>query len=123
MFKNSCFKGARIYAVQCMANSSASYFYEHLAKATTGKHLNLDAFGTIVDMMMAICYRETGPEFFEVTIIYIGLYFIIFDDLTKVAFCNLRISFLFILTNHACNTMALTINNMYLILCQCNCFL
>ena len=36
-----------------------------MATVTNGKHLRLDNFETIVDMMMSIVYREKGVEFFE----------------------------------------------------------
>ena len=58
-------QGVRIYAVQAQNNSRADYFYEALADRSHGKRLNLDQFETIVDMMMAICYRETGPAMLE----------------------------------------------------------
>ena len=34
-----------------------------MAKRTMGKYLTLNQLGTIVNMMMAICYREHGAEF------------------------------------------------------------
>ena len=36
-----------------------------MATVTNGKHLKLDNFETIVDMMMSIVYREKGAEFFD----------------------------------------------------------
>ena len=59
-------QGVRIYAVQCQTNAKATFFYEHLAEKTYGKHLQLDEFPSIVDILLAICYRETGAEYFEV---------------------------------------------------------
>ncbi len=56
-------QGVRIYGVQCYQNSAATPFYRDLADMTSGKHLNLKQFDTIVDMMMAICYREHDPNF------------------------------------------------------------
>ena len=62
----SYFQGVRIYAVQCHNNESATHFYKHLADKTFRKHLNLSEFPSIVNMLLAICYRETGAEYFEV---------------------------------------------------------
>ena len=58
-------QGVRIYAVQAGKNSAADHFWKDLAKMTDGKHLDLEQFSTIIDVIMAICYRETGPDFFE----------------------------------------------------------
>ena len=58
--------GVRIYAVQCQRNPSADFFYKHLADNTDGKWVQLDEFQNVVDMLMAICYREQGPDMFLV---------------------------------------------------------
>ena len=59
-------QGVRIYAGQCHNNESATHFYKHLADKTFGKHLNLSELPSIVNMLLAICYRETGAAYFEV---------------------------------------------------------
>ena len=60
--------GVRIYAVQCQNNgANVTKFYQSLADRTQGRYLRLDKFSTIVDILMAICYREKGAEFFEVS--------------------------------------------------------
>lgn len=59
--------GVRIYAVQCSKDGRADFFYKHLAKETDGKHLQLDQFQNVIDMLMAICYREQGPDMFLVS--------------------------------------------------------
>ena len=66
--------GVRIYAVQCQRNPSADFFYKHLADNTDGKWVQLDEFQNVVDMLMAICYREQGPDMFLV-IFCIKIYF------------------------------------------------
>ena len=60
-------QGVRIYSVQAYDNVTAKPFWEKLATMSHGKHLNLSKMDTIVDMMMAICYREHGVEFFDVS--------------------------------------------------------
>ena len=58
--------GVQIYSVQCNRNTQASKFFSSMAQVTNGKHLHLDNFSTMVDIMMSIVYREKGAEFFEV---------------------------------------------------------
>ena len=61
--------GVRIYAVQCQNNGAKTeQFYKSLANRTQGWYLKLNKFSTIVDILMAICYREKGAEFFDVSI-------------------------------------------------------
>ncbi|CAD5113521.1 unnamed protein product [Dimorphilus gyrociliatus] len=57
--------GVKIYGIQCGTNPKAKPFYEKIAKATGGKHLDLNNLGSIVDMLMAICYRERGAEMYD----------------------------------------------------------
>ena len=54
--------------MQCGNEKESTPFYEELAKRTDGKHLHLDKFSNIFDFMMAICYKEHGVEYFEVSI-------------------------------------------------------
>ncbi|XP_028390648.1 uncharacterized protein LOC114515562 [Dendronephthya gigantea] len=51
-----------IYAVQALGNASSTSFYSGLAKITSGWHLKLDQFASIVDFLTAICYREQSIE-------------------------------------------------------------
>ena len=60
-------QGVRIYAVQCQNEKGAAEFWKELAHRTRGHHLKLDQFNTIVDILMAICYREHSAEYFEVS--------------------------------------------------------
>ncbi|CAH1795314.1 unnamed protein product, partial [Owenia fusiformis] len=57
--------GVKIYGVQCQDNVDSSKFFKQISSQTGGKHLKLAEFQTIIDMMMAICYREHGVEYFE----------------------------------------------------------
>eukprot|EP00092_Neocalanus_flemingeri_P008093 GFUD01008733.1.p1 GENE.GFUD01008733.1~~GFUD01008733.1.p1 ORF type:complete len:520 (-),score=147.42 GFUD01008733.1:102-1661(-) len=52
----------RIYAVQALNRKEATSFYRDLATLTDGFHLRMDQFSSIVNFMMAICFREEGGE-------------------------------------------------------------
>ena len=67
--------GVHIYAVQCQksSNEEATPFWEGLAVKTAGKHIAMEDFSTIVDLMLAICYKETGAEFFDVSILIVTI--------------------------------------------------
>ena len=60
--------GVKVYAVQCQDEKGAAPFWKELAQRTNGQHLKLDQFSTIVDILMAICYREHGTEYFDVSV-------------------------------------------------------
>ena len=49
-----------IYAVQCGNHRHADAFYQTLAVATGGKRLQLADMTSLFDLMMAVCYRESG---------------------------------------------------------------
>ncbi|CAL1527007.1 unnamed protein product [Lymnaea stagnalis] len=53
-------EGVTIYGVQCGNYAQADRFYKTISMATKGKHLRLNDFGSLFDMMMAICYRESN---------------------------------------------------------------
>ncbi|CAH1269975.1 Hypp4268 [Branchiostoma lanceolatum] len=57
--------GVHIYAVQSLDRRESTKFYKELARRTHGCHLNLNQFSSIVDFMMAICYRERGADQLE----------------------------------------------------------
>lgn len=42
--------------------SAATSFYRSLATLTDGYHLHLDQFSSIIDFIMAICFREQSME-------------------------------------------------------------
>ena len=52
----------RIYAVQALNRKEATSFYRELASLTEGFHLRMDQFSSIVNFMMAICFREEGGD-------------------------------------------------------------
>jgi predicted DNA-binding WGR domain protein len=54
--------GVAIYAVQALNCKHARSFYEELARISGGFHVPLDQFSYITDMVLAVCYRQTGPE-------------------------------------------------------------
>jgi hypothetical protein len=52
----------KVYGVHAMAayRSDAKHFWEQMAKMTGGYYLTLDQFNEIRDLLMAICYHQTG---------------------------------------------------------------
>ncbi|XP_046333954.2 uncharacterized protein LOC124116601 [Haliotis rufescens] len=54
--------GVRIYGVQTGGITDADEFWGQMARITLGRHLLLDQFSNIFDMIMAICYRERGAD-------------------------------------------------------------
>ena len=53
---------------QALNNSASSTFYHSLAHLTNGYHLHLDQFASVVDFMMAICFREQSMEKLQVCV-------------------------------------------------------
>ena len=51
---------------QALNNSMATTFYRSLADLTSGFHLHLDQFASIVDFLMAICFNEQSTEKLQV---------------------------------------------------------
>lgn len=53
-------RNIQIFSIQCLDRGSINchQFYEHMAKATNGYHLQLDQFSYVTDMIEAICYRQ-----------------------------------------------------------------
>lgn len=55
--------GVVVYSVQCLNKGSyADRFYRELAEITGGFHLTLDQFSEVIDLIMAICYKQVGSE-------------------------------------------------------------
>ena len=54
--------GIHVYAVQCLARRHATHFWKEVAEKTGGFHLELHQFAAIVDLIMAICYKQDSPE-------------------------------------------------------------
>ena len=58
----------RIYGVQCRDDYTVESFYQRISDETGGVKLDLNDLSTIVQTLMAVCYREKGPEFYEVNV-------------------------------------------------------
>ena len=54
--------GIHVYGVQCLARSHATSFYDEIAKTTGGFRLELHQFNAIVDLILAICYKQKSDE-------------------------------------------------------------
>jgi predicted DNA-binding WGR domain protein len=54
--------GVAVYAVQALNRAHAKKFYEELARISGGFHVPLDQFSYVTDMVLAVCYRQTGEE-------------------------------------------------------------
>ncbi|MFO0880542.1 MAG: WGR domain-containing protein [Gemmataceae bacterium] len=54
--------GVAVYAVQALNRRHATKFYEDLARLTSGYHVPLDQFSYVTDMVLAVCYRQSGEE-------------------------------------------------------------
>lgn len=54
--------GVAVYGVQALGRRHASPFYQEIARTTGGFHLELDQFGYIVDTLLAIAFKQAGPE-------------------------------------------------------------
>ncbi|KAI6231017.1 VWA domain-containing protein [Aphelenchoides besseyi] len=51
-----------VHGVQALNRRYASRFYAECARRTGGCHLPLDQFASIVDLVMAVCYRESAQQ-------------------------------------------------------------
>lgn len=54
--------GVNVYGVQALNRPYATPFYQEIARVTGGFHLRLDQFANVIDLVMAICYRQSNPE-------------------------------------------------------------
>jgi hypothetical protein len=52
--------GIPVYGVQCLNRKHATKFYEELAHKSGGFHISLDQFSYVTDLVMAICFKQTG---------------------------------------------------------------
>jgi len=52
--------GIHVYAVQALARYHATAFWKEMAKRTGGFHLELHQFRDVVDMLLAIAYKQQG---------------------------------------------------------------
>ncbi|PVD19564.1 hypothetical protein C0Q70_20054 [Pomacea canaliculata] len=54
--------GVKVYGVQALDQREAVPFYQELAEASGGRYLRLRHFDVIVDMFLAVCYREADND-------------------------------------------------------------
>lgn len=54
--------GINVYGVQALARRHATHFYKEVAEKTKGTHLELHQFNAVVDLLMAVAYRQKGEE-------------------------------------------------------------
>jgi predicted DNA-binding WGR domain protein len=54
--------GVAVYAVQALNRKHATRFYQDLARISGGFHVPLDQFSHVTDMVLAVCYRQSGEE-------------------------------------------------------------
>jgi len=54
--------GVKIYGIRALSNLHAIPFYEELSARTGTVSIHFNNFKLIVDMFLAICYREAGKE-------------------------------------------------------------
>lgn len=54
--------GVVTYGVQALGRRHATPFYQELARLSGGYHLSLDQFSAVTDLLLGICYRQTGEE-------------------------------------------------------------
>jgi Mg-chelatase subunit ChlD len=52
--------GVPVYGVQCLNRKHATKFYEELAHKSGGFHISLDQFSYVTDLVMAICFKQSG---------------------------------------------------------------
>ncbi|KAI6197689.1 hypothetical protein M3Y94_01254700 [Aphelenchoides besseyi] len=51
-----------VHSVQALNRRHANEFYAECAKRTQGVHMKLDQFASVVDLVMAVCYRESAQQ-------------------------------------------------------------
>jgi len=58
-------KDIKVYGVRALNSSHSIPFYEEMAERTGAISIHFSSFHLIVDMFLAICYRESSPEQLE----------------------------------------------------------
>ena len=61
------FQRVKIYSVYVNRSCNHENFYTEIAKRTGGRKVELENFSNMFDFIMAICYREHGAEFLDVS--------------------------------------------------------
>jgi hypothetical protein len=51
-----------VYGVQCLNRGHATSFWREIAEKTGGFHLSLDQFANIVEIIMAVCFKQDSAE-------------------------------------------------------------
>jgi len=54
--------GVKIYGVRALSSNHSIPFYEELSERSGAVNINFQSFNLIVDMFLAICYREVSPS-------------------------------------------------------------
>jgi len=54
--------GVKIYGVRALNSNHSIPFYEELSERSGAVNINFQSFNLIVDMFLAICYREVSPS-------------------------------------------------------------
>lgn len=54
--------GIPVYGVQCLGRRHATPFYAELARTSGGFHIGLDQFAYVVDMVLAVCLKQSSEE-------------------------------------------------------------
>jgi hypothetical protein len=54
--------GVKIYGVKALNSTHSIPFYEELSERSGAVSINFNSFKLIVDMFLAICYREASPQ-------------------------------------------------------------
>lgn len=54
--------GVKIYGIRALSSTHAIPFYEEISERTGGVSIQFTHFPLIVDMFLAICYREASAE-------------------------------------------------------------
>jgi len=58
-------KNIKVYGIRALQVERAKLFYEELSRRSGVVSIHFDNFNLIVDMFLAICYREANPEQLE----------------------------------------------------------
>ncbi len=54
--------GIHVYGVQALARRHATKFYQEVAQRTGGYHLELNQFSDVVNLLLAVAYKQQGKD-------------------------------------------------------------
>jgi hypothetical protein len=63
--KKLALMGIPIYAVQALNRYESTNYWRQFAELTGGYHLQLDQFSYVTDMLLSICYKQSGDEMLQ----------------------------------------------------------